>query len=92
VGGALVNSFRGQLEGEMFAGFETPMGNSSGVTITVWYVTGPLLAIGPMIVLYYRAIEITGAGRPIQSAVLAAALAIWLGNIAARRARRLRSG
>lgn len=91
VGGALVNSFRGQLEAEMFSGFETPMGNSSGVTIALWYVTGPLLAIGPMIVLYYRAIGPAGTHKLAQSTVLAAALACWLWLIAARRARRLRS-
>jgi hypothetical protein len=75
----------------MFDGFDTPAGNSSGVMITLWYVTGPLLAIGPMIVLCNLAI---GSGRPartIDAVVLSAALAAWLGSIAARRARRLRA-
>jgi Family of unknown function (DUF6297) len=92
VGGALVNSFRGQLESEMFAGFDTPAGNSSGVTITLWYVTGPLLAIGPMIILCNLAVSSARPGRTIDAVVFSAALAAWLGSIAARRARRLRSG
>jgi hypothetical protein len=91
VGGALVNSFRGQLEGEMFAGFDTPLGNSAGITITLWYITGPLLAIAPMIVLYNSAIGSTQVARTVQAVVLSAALAAWLGIIAARRARRLKS-
>jgi hypothetical protein len=97
VGGALVNSYRGPLEGEMFAGFDTPVGNSSGVTITLWYITGPLLAIAPMIVFYNSALH-TGAlranqhGHAATAVVLSAVLAAWLGFIAARRARRLRSG
>ncbi len=92
VGGALVNSFRGPLEAEMFAGFETPVGNSSGVTIVLWYVTGPLLAIGPMIAVYYKAIDAKKPGQIGTLVVLSALLAAWLGFIAARRARRLRSG
>jgi hypothetical protein len=91
VGGALVNSFRGQLESEMFAGFDTPAGNSSGVMITLWYITGPLLAIGPMIVLCNLAIGSARPARTIDAVVLSAALAAGLGSIAARRARRLRA-
>jgi hypothetical protein len=91
VGGALVNSFRGQLESEMFTGFDTPMGNTSGIMITLWYVTGPLLAIAPMIVLYRSVIGSAGASRTVLVVVLAGALAAWLGTIAARRARRLKS-
>jgi hypothetical protein len=91
VGGALVNSFRGQLEGEMFEGFDTPVGNSSGITITLWYATGPLLAVGPGLILWYVAVR-SGQLRPaIIVAVLAVGLAAWLGNIAAGRARRLRA-
>jgi hypothetical protein len=90
VGGALVNSFRGQLEGEMFEGFDTPLGNSSGITITLWYVTGPLLAVGPLLILWYAAIRKGHGGSPI-IVILAALLAAWLGYIAAGRARRLRS-
>jgi hypothetical protein len=32
VGGALVNSFRGELEGEMFDRFDTPL----GTTLAAW--------------------------------------------------------
>ncbi len=91
VGGALVNSFRGELEGRMFEGFDTPLGNSSGVTISLWYVTGPLLAIAPMIFLLYRSISSVTAGPTVWAAVLSTALAVWLASIARGRARRLRS-
>ena len=91
VGGALVNSFRGQLEGEMFEGFDTPLGHSSGITILLWYVTGPLLAVGPMLILWDRAVNSSKAAPAIFVAVLAAGLAFWLGHIAQGRARRLRS-
>ena len=92
VGGALVSSFRGQLEGEMFGGFETPLGSSAGIMITLWYVTGPLLAIAPMIVFCNSAISSARPGRTVQAVVLSAALAGWLWTIAVRRARRLKSG
>jgi len=91
VGGALVNSFRGELEGEMFEGFDTPLGNSSGITIMLWYVTGPLLAVGPMIILWSAAVTSGRASRTLPEAVLSAALAAWLVHIAAGRARRLKS-
>ncbi|HUA42573.1 MAG TPA: hypothetical protein VMA32_13450 [Streptosporangiaceae bacterium] len=91
VGGALVNSFRGELEGEMFDGFDTPLGNSSGITIMLWYVTGPLLAIGPMIILWSAAISSARAGRTTPEALVSVALAAWLCSIAARRARRLKT-
>jgi hypothetical protein len=91
VGGALVNSFRGQLEGEMFEGFDTPLGNSSGVTITLWYLTGPLLAVGPELILWYAALKSGRDKAAIIAAILAAVLAAWLGRIAAGRASRLRS-
>jgi Family of unknown function (DUF6297) len=91
VGGALVNGYRGQLEGEMFNGFDTPVGNSSGVTITLWYATGPLLAIAPMIVLWHIALASTKPGGIVAATLLAVALAAWLGSIAANRAARLKS-
>ncbi|HTZ92679.1 MAG TPA: DUF6297 family protein [Streptosporangiaceae bacterium] len=92
VGGALVNSFRGELEGDMFSGFDTPLGNSSGITIALWYVMGPLLAIGPMLILWSAAIGSARASRTIVSVVLGAALAAWLFHITAGRARRLKGG
>jgi Family of unknown function (DUF6297) len=91
VGGALVNGYRGQLEAEMFAGFDTPVGNSSGVSITLWYATGPLLAIAPLIVLWHVAL---GSAKPrgiVVATLLAVALAAWLGRIAANRATRMKS-
>ncbi len=91
VGGALVNSFRGELEGQMFQGFETPLGNSYGATISLWYVTGPLLAIGPMIILLHRSISSPRAGTITTTVVLSIVLAACLGAIARGRARRLRS-
>jgi hypothetical protein len=91
VGGALVNAYRGQLEAEMFAGFDTPLGNSSGVSITLWYATGPLLAIAPMIVIWHVALGSSKAGGIVVATLLAVALAAWLGYIAANRATRLKS-
>jgi len=91
LGGALVNAYRGQLEAEMFAGFDTPLGNSSGVSITLWYATGPLLAIAPMIVIWHIALGSTKASATVVATLLAAALAAWLGHIAADRAARLKS-
>jgi len=91
VAGALVNTFRGQLEAEMFAGFDTAVGHSSSVTITLWYVTGPLLAVAPMIALCYAAISAHTARRTVVAVVLAAVLATWLVSIARSRARRLKS-
>jgi Family of unknown function (DUF6297) len=91
VAGALVNTYRGQLEAVMFQGFDTPVGNSSGVTMTLWYVTGPLLAIAPLIVLYHLALSTRKPGPAVFAAVLSLALAAWLVSIARSRARRLRS-
>jgi hypothetical protein len=91
VGGALVNGYRGQLEAEMFAGFDTPMGNSSGVSITLWYATGPLLAIAPLIVLWHIALSSAKPRGIVVATLLAVALAAWLGRIAANRATRMKS-
>ena len=91
VGGALVNAYRGQLEAEMFAGFDTPLGNSSGASIALWYATGPLLAIAPMIVAWHIALGSAKPGGTIVATLLALALAAWLGHIAANRATRLKS-
>lgn len=89
IGGALVNSFRGQLEGELYGGFETPMGHSSGVTITLWYLTGPLLVVARMIVICRAALLSRTAGGVATAAVFGVALAAWLGYIASNRAARL---
>ena len=90
VGGALVNAYRGPFEGESLAsGFETPMGNTGSILIVFWYLTGPLLAVGPLILLCDRALTARPAGITFIVA-LSLALAAWLASIAARRARRLR--
>jgi Family of unknown function (DUF6297) len=91
VGGALVNTYRGQLEAEMFGGFDTAVGHSSSVTITLWYITGPMLAIAPMIAVYYAVLEAHTGRRAVFAFVLSAALAAWLVGIARSRARRLKS-
>jgi hypothetical protein len=89
VGGALVNSYRGPLEAESLSyGFETPLGNTGGIMVVLWYLTGPLLAVGPLIFLTYRAVSATAPGV-ITAVILSLALAAWLGSIATRRARRL---
>lgn len=91
VGGALVNSYRGPLEAEaLSAGFESPFGNTGSVMVVLWYLTGPLLAAGPLIFLIYRAASAPAPGA-ITAVILSLALAAWLGSIATRRARRLYS-
>jgi len=91
VGGALVNAYRGAFEGESLAsGFETPFGNTSGILVVSWYLTGPVLAAGPLILLCDRALT-ARPGGVTTVVVLSLALAAWLASIAARRARRLRS-
>jgi Family of unknown function (DUF6297) len=90
VAGAVVNAYRGPLEAETLAsGFETPVGNSGAIVIVLWYVTGPLLAIGPLIFLSYRAISAARLEATATSFIFSIALAVWLGSIAARRAGRL---
>jgi len=90
-GGALVNCYRGQFQAEALStGFETPFGNSGGIVVVLWAITGPLLAVAPLVWLYYRAVSAPGTGPVAQAVVLSLALAGWLGSIAARRARRLR--
>ncbi len=91
VGGALVNSYRGPLEAEALTyGYETPVGNTGGIVVVLWYATGPLLAIAPLLVLANRAISAAGHAAIPVVVVLSAALAAWLGSIASRRARKLR--
>jgi hypothetical protein len=91
VGGALVNAYRGPLEPEALSyGTETPFGNTGSISIVLWYVTGPLLAVGPLLLLTYVAVSAHGARGIAVPCLLAAALAAWLGRIAMGRARRLR--
>ena len=91
VAGALINAFRGQLEAEMFEGFDTLLGHSSGITITLWYSTGPLLAIVPLLVICRLALISQTPARIAVALVLSTALTTWLVSIATRRAERLRA-
>lgn len=90
VSGALVNAYRGPLEAEALSyGFETPFGSTGSITVALWYITGPLLSVGPLIWLSYHAISASGRGAVIGPVVVSLVLAAWLGAIATRRARRL---
>jgi Family of unknown function (DUF6297) len=91
VGGALVSSYRGPLEAEALSyGFETPFGNTGSILVVLWYATGPLLAVGPLILLTHLAISAPGQGAIPEVVILSLSLAVWLGSIAVRRARKLR--
>lgn len=92
VGGALLNAYRGPLEAEALAyGFETPFGNTGAIVVARWYLAGPLLSVGPLIVLGYLAISGRGPGAIVVPVILALGLAALLGRAALRRARELRS-
>jgi hypothetical protein len=91
VAGAMVNSYRGPLEAEALSyGYETPFGSSGGILVAIWYATGPLLSVAPLILLTHVAISSRDGAIPVV-VVLALILAGWLGSIATRRARRLRT-
>lgn len=91
VAGAMVNSYRGPLEAEALSyGYETPFGSSGGILVAIWYATGPLLSVAPLILLTHVAISSRDGTIPVV-VVLALILAGWLGSIATRRARRLRT-
>ncbi len=90
--GALVNTFRAPFAPEALAqGFETPFGSTASILAVIWYTTGPILSVGPLIWLSYHAISTLSAGAITVAVVLSLGLAGWLGSFAARRARRLRS-
>jgi Family of unknown function (DUF6297) len=92
VSGALVNAYRGPLEAESLSyGIETPFGSTGGIAIVLWSVTGPLLSVGPLIWLSYRALTAASHSAVIGTVVVSLILAASLGAVAARRARRLRS-
>jgi hypothetical protein len=92
VAGALVNVFRPPLSLAMFAGAETPVGNTAVINIIFWYAWGTLLAVVPMTVLLSSAIRSPGPGSLARAVVIGALLAVGLGVYAARRAGRLRAG
>jgi hypothetical protein len=92
VAGALVNAYRGDLTPDMFAGFETPAGNTAAINIGFAYALGPVLAVAPMTALLSSAIGSGTPGALARAAVIGAGLAAGLGAYAARRAGRMRAG
>jgi hypothetical protein len=92
VAGALLNAYRGPMPASLFAGFDTPAGNTAAVSIAAWYASGPLIAIAPMIPLLANALGRHPPGLTPQLTVIAAVLAAGMGIFAARRAMRLKSG
>ncbi|HEX3923736.1 MAG TPA: hypothetical protein VHY31_15730 [Streptosporangiaceae bacterium] len=91
VAGALVNVFRGEFAPDMFAGVDTPGGNTAAYRILFWYAWGPLLAVAPMALLLSSAIGAARPGTVARAVVIGAALAVALLAYAARRAARLRA-
>jgi hypothetical protein len=89
VAGALVNVFRGEFAPDLFAGVDTPVGNTAAFRIIFWYAWGPLLAVVPMALLLSRAIGPARPGQLASSVVIGAALAVGLAAYAARRAARI---
>ena len=91
VTGALVNVFRPRFMPDLFAGFETPVGNSAAIVVVFWLILGPLLAVVPLAVLLPSALGASHAGELARAVVVGAALAAGLGTYAARRAAKLYS-
>jgi hypothetical protein len=92
VAGALVNVFRGEFPLDMFAGVDTPLGNTAFFRIIFWSAWGPLASVGVLTFLLASALSSPASGAVTRTVVLGAALAAALGAYAARRAARLRSG
>jgi hypothetical protein len=96
VAGALVNVFRGDFPLDMFAGVDTPLGNTATFKILFWSAWGPVVAVAPLTVLLASALAASGGraadGAVARTVVLGAALAVGLAAYAARRAGRLRGG
>ena len=96
VAGALVNVFRGDFPLDMFAGVDTPLGNTATAKILFWSAWGPVVAVAPLTVLLASALAASGGraadGAVARAVVLGAALAFGLAAYAARRAARLRAG
>jgi hypothetical protein len=91
VGGALVNVFRPRFAPDLFAGTETPMGNTAAITVVVWFALGPVLALAPLTALLSGAVGSPAPGPLQRAVVIGALLAGGLGVYAARRAARLNS-
>jgi hypothetical protein len=92
VAGALVNAYRGDVTPDMFAGFETPVGNTAAINIALSFALGPVLAVAPMTALLASAIGSATTGALARAVVVGAGLAAGLGAYAARRAGRMRAG
>ncbi|MGH3409327.1 MAG: hypothetical protein ACRDRJ_43570, partial [Streptosporangiaceae bacterium] len=94
VAGALVNVFRGEFPLDMFAGVDTPFGNTAALRILFWSAWGPVVAVAPLTALLARALAAPGGraadGAVARAVVIGAGLAIGLAAYAARRAARLR--
>jgi hypothetical protein len=91
VGGALVNVFRPRFAPDLFAGVETPLGNTAAISVLGWFAWGPMLALAPMTALVSGAVGSAAAGPLQRAVVIGALLAAGLGAYAARRAARLNS-
>lgn len=92
VAGALVNVFRGEFPLDMFAGVDTPFGNTAVFRIIFWSAWGPLISVGVLTFLVASQLGSSATGGVTRTVVLGAGLAAALGAYAARRAARLRSG
>jgi hypothetical protein len=45
VAGALVSAYRGQTPGALYVGVETPVGNTAGQQLLLWYLAAPVVAV-----------------------------------------------
>jgi hypothetical protein len=91
VAGALVNVFRPRHHPDLFGGVETPVGNTAAISVLLWFVWGPLLAVVPTTALLISALGPSRPGVLARTVVVAIGLAAGLCTYAAVRARRLRS-
>jgi hypothetical protein len=91
VAGALVNVFRGEFSAGMFAGVDTPFGNTAAVSIIFWSALGAVLAVVPMTVLLSSALGTSHGEALARAVVIGGGLAAGLWAYAARRAEKLRS-
>jgi hypothetical protein len=90
VTGAMVNVFRGQFPLDMFAGVDTPLGNTAAFKIIFWSVWGPLLAVGSVTLLVDHGLTATKGLTTV--VVIGAGLTAGLGIYASSRASRLSGG
>jgi len=88
VTGAMVNVFRGEFPMDMFAGVDTPFGNTAALKILFWSAWGPLLAVGSLTLLVVTGLR--SAHGLTTAVVIGAGLTAALGTYATTRAGRLR--